>query len=406
MMPVAAAPGEGTTSPRQNFWPREVILWLLPVILVVQIAIWSVFLPKGGLRGVADFRPFYTGGYMIRTGHAKELCNYDAQKRFEDALVPVDIDFMLPIIHLPFEELLFVPLSFFSYRIAYLIFLAVNCALVALCIRMLRSRTRLLSQRWKWFPVLLFAAFYPVSRAAVQGQDSIIMLTLLVGALWSLDHDRDLTAGLLIGAGVFKFQIVIPMMLLFLLWRRWRVVTGFALSGTTAALISLWLVGWHGAREYARTLLAMTVSLNSKSAILHYGAIPTSMFNLRGLATALLSGSLSRVGLLVVIVASSMTILAVAARQHPSLQVAIMASSLVSYHFLSHDATILMIPLVAALCSRSVWRGAAAVLLVVVSFVAVIPQAGFLGAIPLLALFVLTLASAPEDTNACPIVAS
>jgi hypothetical protein len=405
MTPAAAVPREPTMLPDQKFWPHELILWLLPLLLVIQIAILSVFLPKGGLRGVADFRPFYTGGYMIRSGHSKELCNYDAQKRFEDELVPVNIDFMLPIIHLPFEELLFVPLSLFPYRTAYLIFLALNCALVAVCIRILRSKTKELSQRWKWFPALLFAAFYPISRAAVQGQDSIIVLALLAGALWSLDHDRDFTAGLLIGIGVFKFQIVIPLVLLFLLWRRWRLVAGFALSATTAAIISLWLVGWQGAREYADTLLAMTVRLNSRADMLHYGAIPTSMFNLRGLATALLGGSLSRISLLIVIIASSLTVLVVAARQRPSLQVAIMASSLVSYHFLSHDATILIIPLVAALSSRSVWRGAAAVLLVVVSFVAVIPQAGFLGAIPLLALFVLSLGSAPEDTNACPILA-
>ena len=118
MMPTAPVTGESSTLQPKKFWPYDLILWLLPVILVLQIAIWSVFLPNGGLKGIADFRPFYTGGYMIRTGHRKELCNYDAQKRFEDALVPVDITFMLPIIHLPFEELLFLPLSLFSYRTA------------------------------------------------------------------------------------------------------------------------------------------------------------------------------------------------------------------------------------------------------------------------------------------------
>jgi Glycosyltransferase family 87 len=405
MIPSAAVPLEDTTLPAHTFWPREVVLWLLPLILVVQIAIWSVFLPRGGLRGIADFRQLYTGGYMLRTGHAKELCNYDAQKRFEDALVPVDIDFMLPINHLPFEELLFVPLSRFSYQTAYWLFLTFNCALLAVCIRLLKSNTRILSKRWRWYPALLFAAFYPISRAAVQGQDSIILLTLLAGALWSLDHDRDLTAGLLIGMGIFKFQIVIPIALLFLIWRRWRVCAGFAVSGATGALISLWLVGLHGAREYADTLLGMSVRLSSRSDMLHYGTIPMSMLNLRGLATALLSGTLSRAGLLLVIIASSVAVLVAAARQRPSLQLAIMASSLVSFHFLSHDASILIIPLAAALCSWSVWRGTAAVLLLVVSFAAVMPQYGYLGAIPLLALFIFYVTS-PEESMACPRPAS
>lgn len=389
----------------RKFWPHDLILWLLPLILVVQVTIWSVFLPKGGLRGIADFRPFYTGGYMLRTGHRKELCNYDAQKRFEDALVPVDIDFMMPIIHLPFEELIFVPLSLFSYRTAYWLFLALNGTLVAVCIRLLKPNMKALSNRWRWFPALLFAAFYPISRAAVQGQDSIILLTLLAGALWSLDHDRDLTAGLLIGMGVFKFQTVIPIALLFLMWRRWRVCAGFAVSGATAGLISLWLVGLHGAREYATTLLGMSLHLSSRADMLHYGAVPTSMFNLRGLAAALLGGTLSRFSILFVIFACSVAVMAVAARQRPSLQLAIMAGSLVSYHFLCHDASILMIPLAAALCSQSLWRGAVAALLLVVSLAAVIPQYGYLGAIPLLALFVLFVGSTHEEPKVCQIPA-
>ncbi len=399
MMPASTLAPESRSLQPRKFWPHDLILWLLPLILVVQITIWSVFLPKGGLRGIADFRPFYTGGYMVRTGHRKELCNYDAQKRFEDALVPVDIDFMMPIIHLPFEELIFVPLSLFSYRTAYWMFLAFNGTLLAACIRLLKPRMKVLSNRWRWFPALLFAAFYPISRAAVQGQDSIILLTLLAGALWSLDHDRDLTAGFLIGLGVFKFQIVIPIALLFLIWRRWRFCAGFAVSGATAALISLWLVGFPGAREYADTLLGMSLHLNSRADMLHYGAVPTSMFNLRGLATALLGGTLSRYSILFVIFASSVAVMMVAARQRPSLSLAIIASSLVSYHFLCHDASILIIPLAAALCSRSVWSGAVAALLLVVSLAAVIPQYGYLGALPLLALFVLSVGSAHEEKS-------
>lgn len=405
-MPATPVTGESKTLQPKKFWPYDLILWLLPVILVLQIAIWSVFLPNGGLRGIADFRPFYTGGYMIRTGHRKELCNYDAQKRFEDALVPVDIAFMLPIIHLPFEELLFLPLSFFSYRTAYWMFLVLNGALLTICIRLLRSHMSVLSTRWKWFPVFLFAGFYPVSRAAVQGQDSIIMLTLLAGALWSLDHGSEMAAGLLVGLGVFKFQIVIPIALLFMMWRRWRFCAGFAVSGATAALVSLWLVGFDGAREYAGTLLGMSLHLNSRADILHYGAIPTSMFNLRGLITAVLGGTLPQSGILLVIITSSVAVLAVAARQRPSLPLAILASSLVSYHFQSHDASILIIPLAAALSSRSVWSGAVAALLLVVSFAAVIPQDGYLGAIPLLALFVLSVASADEGTKACQLLAN
>lgn len=397
---------EGAALQLRRLWPRELLLWLFPLILVMQITIWSVFLPKGGLRGIADFRPFYTGGYMIRTGHRKELCNYDAQKRFEDALVPVDIDFMLPMIHLPFEELLFVPLSVFSYRTAYWIFLACNSALVVVCFWILKPKMQVLADRWQLFPILLFAGFYPISRALVQGQDSIILLALLAGAFWYIDRDRDLIAGLLIGIGVFKFQIVIPLVFLLLVWRRWRVAAGFAVSAAAATMISFWLVGVHGMREYAETLAAMTAHLNSRADILHYGAVPSSMVNIRGLITALLGGTLSHFGSLFVIFALSVAVLLIAAWQRLSFQLAIMASSLVSYHFLCHDASILVIPLVSALCSTSVWLGAVAVLFYLISFAAVIPQGGFFGAIPVLALFFLSIASTHEEAKACPKLAN
>jgi glycosyl transferase family 87 len=345
---------------RTGFWPHDLILWLLPIMLVAQVIVWSTLLPAWGLRGIADFRQLYTGGYMLRTGHAKELSNWDAQKRYEDMLVPLGSDYMLPINHLPYEELLFVPLSFLGYRSAYLVFLLFNGFLLGVSIWLLHPNMKKLSDRWKWFPFLLFAAFYPISRAMIQGQDSIILLTLLAGALWALDRNLDLMAGLLIGASVFKFQIAIPIALLFLIWRRWRLFIGFTITGTIAGLISLWLIGFHGLRAYADTLLGMSVHLNSTADMHRYGTIPTAMTNLRGLETAVLHNLVPPFLIQIMIVASSIVILWIAARRPPSLPLAITAAALVSYHFLSHDASILIVPIATVLCCGSVLGAAVA----------------------------------------------
>jgi hypothetical protein len=348
------------------------------------------------LRGIADFRQLYTGGYMIRTGHAKQLYNYDAQEQFEEALVPVGVHFTLPVNHLAFEELLFVPLSGFSYRTAYWIFLAFNGALLIVCHRLLRVRLRILSDRWQWFPGCLLAAFFPISRALTHGQDSIIMLTLLAGALWALGRESELTAGLLVGMGVFKFQIAIPIALLFLAWRRWRFSAGFAFSSVAAGLLSLWLVGLDGAREYAHTMVAMSVHLSSKADMVHYGTIPSAMLNLRGLASATLNRFLPQGGVQMIVLLCSAAVLWLAARRRASLELAIAAAALASYHFLPHDASVLIIVIAAALCSGSVWNGVVAVLLLLTPLCAVIPEYGYLAAIPLLGLFLLMLRRVPE----------
>jgi Glycosyltransferase family 87 len=392
---ATAAVGEGKTLSARKFWPHDLILGLLPLILSAQALIWAAYLPEG-LRGVADFRQLYSGGYMIRTGHAKQLYNYAAQEQFEEALVPVGVHFTLPVNHLAFEELLFVPLSWFSYRTAYWIFLAFNGTLLVVCFRLLKARLRILSDRWQWLPACLFAAFFPISRALTHGQDSIILLTLLAGALLALDHESELAAGLLVGMGLFKFQIAIPIALLFVAWRRWRFSAGFAISSVAAGLLSLWLVGLDGAREYAHTMVAMSVHLSSKADMVRYGTYPTAMLNLRGLASATLNRFLPQVGVQAIVFLCSAAVLWLAARRRASLELAIAAAALTSYHFLSHDASILIIVIAAALCSGSVWNGAVAFLLLLAPMCAVIPEYGYLAAIPLLGLFLLMLRRVPE----------
>ena len=398
MTPAAAVVGESKTSRAQKFWPRDLVLGLLPLLVGFEVLLWTVYLPLG-TRGIADFRQFYTGGYMLRTGQARQLYEGDKAVRLEEALVPVGAHFMLSVTHPAFEELLFVPLSLFTYRVAYWVFMIFNVALLALCVELLRPRVNALSDRWKWFPPLLFAAFYPISRTLTQGQDSIIMLAILVSALVALDRGKDLTAGLLLGIGVFKFQIAIPIALLFVLWRRWRFSLGFGISSSIAAAVSLWIVGLHGAREYVGILFSMSARLSSRADIFRDPMTPNEMLNLRGLISAIFAGNLSPLWLQCVIFATSVVILLLAARQRPSLPLAITASSLVSYHFIAHDATVLILPVAIALCARTVWVAAAAVPVLIAPISAIVPAYGYLAAIPFLVFFLATLGQMPEASE-------
>ncbi len=389
MMPATTVAGEGKTLPTKKFWPHELVLGLLPLLIGFEVLLWTVYLPLG-TRGIADFRQLYTGGYMLRTGHAAELYDYDTQRRFEETVVPAE-PFVLPINHPAFEELLFVPLSLLTYRGAYWVFMAFNGALLILCAGLLRHRFKVLCDRWKWFSALLIPAFFPISRALQKGQDSIIMLTLLAAALWALDHEKEFLAGLLIGIGILKFQVAIPIALLFLIWRRWRFSAGFAVSSVTAGLVSLWLVGIGGAREYAHMLVSMSLRLSSPADMRRYATDPREMINLRGLVSGIFDGKLTHGYVQLLVAVCSVVVLLMAARQRPSLPLAIAAGSLVSYHFIVHDASVLIIVIAAALCSGSAWVGTAAVLLLIGPLCAIVPFYGYLAAIPLLGLFLLML---------------
>jgi glycosyl transferase family 87 len=391
MTPASAFAGDGGPLPARKLWLHDLVLGLLPLLIGLELLLATYYVPLA-LQGLDDFRQLYVGGYMIRTGHAGELYDYDTQQRFQDTLVPIENHDPLIISHLAFEELLFVPLSLLPYKAAYWMFMAFNGALLVLCVGLLRHRLTVLPD---WLPFLLIPAFFPISRTLEKGQDSIIVLTLLAGALWALDHQKEFVAGLLVGIGIFKFQIVIPIALLFLVWRRWSFSVGLAVSSVAAGLVSLWLVGLGGAREYAHMLLSMSLRLTSEEDMRRYTTNPRMMINLRGLFSALFDGKLPHSYIQFLVAACSVVVLLVAARRRPSLPLAIAAASLVSYHFIVHDASILIIAIAVALCSPSIWEGAAAGLLLVTSLVAIIPIYDYLIAIPLLGLFVLMLVRMP-----------
>jgi hypothetical protein len=391
MTPASAVAAEGGPLPPRKSWLHDLVLGLLPLLIGLELLLATYYVPRA-LQGLDDFRQLYVGGYMIRTGHAGELYDYDTQQRFQDTLVPIENHEPLVISHLAFEELLFVPLSLLPYKVAYWMFMAFNGALLVLCVGLLRHRLTVLPD---WLPFLLIPAFFPISRTLEKGQDSIIILTLLAGALWALDHQREFVAGLLVGIGILKFQIVLPIALLFLIWRRWSFSVGFAVSSVAAGLVSLWLVGLGGAREYARMLLSMSIRLTSEEDMRRYTTNPRMMMNLRGLFSAIFDNKLPHGYVQLLVAACSVIVLLAAARQRPSLPLAIAAASLVSYHFIVHDASILIIVIAVALCSQSIWEGAAAVLLLVTALCAVIPIYDYLVAIPLLGLFVLMLGQMP-----------
>src|SRR6185437_4434334 len=251
------------------------------------------------------------------------------------------------------QALLFVPFSLLPYRSAYLAFLAVNLVLLALAFRALRSHMSHLIRVWRFLPVFLFLVFYPISLAIMQGQDSILLLVLLTGALAALEDGQDLRAGMLVGLGLFKMQIVIPIALLFLLWRRWRFFAGFALSACLLSLISLWVVGFAPTVAYARSLLSVGTNM---AAALQFPLRVSIMANLRGLFVGLLGSRLPAFWIQALVLVASVSVLLWVAfavrgnqRRADAFVLAITASLIVSYYLFVHDLSVLLIPIVVTL---------------------------------------------------------
>ena len=164
-----------------------------------------------------------------------------------------------------------------------------NLLLLALAFWLIRPCMKNLARIWQSLPVFVFLVFYPIALALMQGQDSILLLVLLAAALVALGRGREMTAGMLVALGLFKMQIVIPIALLFLLWRRWRFCGGFALAAGLVSLVSLWVVGFAQTAAYGRSLLS--VGTNAAAAD-QFPLRVSIMANLRGLFFGLMTARL------------------------------------------------------------------------------------------------------------------
>jgi hypothetical protein len=258
----------------------------------------------------------------------------------------------LPFIHPPYEAILFAPFSYLKFRGAYVAYLLFNVGMLAIAARLTRSWTPNLNQIYPWLSSAMMFLFLPTVVAFMQGQDSIILLLCLIASFAALERNRQGLAGVLLSLGLFKFQIVLPIALLFLGWRRWRFALGFALSGLALGVGSLAMVGIEGAKSYVQLLLSISARLSSQSEQASFGIPPLMMPNLRGLMFGLFGWAMSPAGIQTAVLALSAVCLLVtlvgspkSSRRENGFLIAIIASAIVSYHSLIHDMSILLLPI-------------------------------------------------------------
>lgn len=342
---------------------RSLSLTIPAIFLGLQISGW-IFAMFALAQGRVDFRAMYTGGYMVRTGNGSQLYDYNAQLLLQNRLVTAR-NVTMPFDHLPYEALLFVPFSYLPFKSAYFAMLAVNFAALVLSIILLRRWTTHLDAIYFWLRPVLIAVFLPTAVALMQGQDSILLLLCLTATFLMLESGREFSAGIVLSLGLFKFQIIVPIAILFLLWKRWRFFFGFLATSIALLGISFTLIGKTAAITYIRLLLSMSTGLTSAAEAARLAIPPSGMANLRGLIFCPLNGHIPSRWIQILIFVLSAICLIVSwiggrkSRNGRSLLIAIAASALVSYHFNLHDLTILLLPTLIALdqCIHAVPNG-------------------------------------------------
>lgn len=322
---------------------QDLVVGMLPLLVGAQIVFWFVFLPIG-FRGDADFSIFYTAGRMVRTGYRQQLYNYDQQLQVEREFVSKT---PAPYNHLPYEALVFAPLSYFPYRTAYIIFLFCNLGLAAIGFLLIRERIGS-----RWLAAAIFAAYFPVAATIADGQDSIMLLVVAGFAWWFYSRNQEWLSGVVLALGLFRFTIVLPIVGLIFLWRRWRFAAGFAITSTVLLICSTWMVGIGQMRLYVAHLLSLSGMAQQEAGYYSLSYALPRMMNLRGFFVNVLGSERIGGGVAILAAIALLLWMAIKARHvqpHHQFALAVAFSVLVSYHLFIYDLTILLIPMMAAL---------------------------------------------------------
>ena len=352
---------------------RLIVILLGGLVLIHALLFWN--LREQIRNGYPDFTIFYSAGKIVARGMAHRLYDKDLQFQVQREFTK-DVKIRqaaLPYNHPPFEALIFAPLSYLTYVNAYLLWDAMNLCMLLATVLILRPHISVLQSAPVGFWFLSILAFFPIFVALLQGQDSIVLLLLLSLVFVTLKRRHDFCAGICLGAGLFRFHLVIPVFLLLLVRKNWKAAMGFASVGIGLTLLSFAMMGWDGLLQYPAFVLEVERSLSQGTRIV------TDMPNLRGLADLFSSGRGPYAFLTVAATAFVMFGLA-ASRWHPALDdlgfdagfaLTVVVTLLIAYHALVHDLSLLLIPVYLTLDfvqHRQMQRNLQALLLVPVIF--------------------------------------
>jgi len=227
------------------------------------------------VQGYGDFTALYTAGKLLQRGEGHHL--YDAKHQWE-----VQLEFAstvairrgpLPYIRPPFQAILFFPMAWLDYPHAFFVWMALKMSMLFLIPFLLRSHLVSVPLRFYWVISLLSLSVTWVTMDLLQGQDAILFLLICVLAFTAVSRGSDFLAGVWLGLGLFKFHIILTIILVLAIRRRWRILLGFQLVALCLLLISMALVGRETLLDYPQYL--WSVSQNPGLGVIPANSMPT-----------------------------------------------------------------------------------------------------------------------------------
>jgi hypothetical protein len=243
-----------------GFVGRGLLRWGVPIVAATLIAFGvgkALVQSFAGEPIEREFTEFYVVGQTLNTHAAERIYDLDFQNRLASRVLPRATEPLnLPYGHAPFEAVLYRPLAWLSHEAAYRVWLLASlvmfCAGFAL---VWRSLPGLRAHGWLT-PLLLLLSFYPVLGGTLfPGQVAAIPFFAVAVAICLDRRGAAVTAGAALAVCLAKPTLLVLLVPMMVVARRWRMLVGFVAGAVALAGISLASVGWGGCLAYVRMLL-------------------------------------------------------------------------------------------------------------------------------------------------------
>jgi len=348
-MTQSTTPNQLTTvrEKREKFIRAFAVLAVLGVVAGMAI----VHFPrnKTDVASAIDFSEFYCAAQIVRQGLGHDLYNVVTQAAFEYKVAALHVFFNHP----PFEAVVYMPFTYFSYRTAYILWVIVSLGLLATTARLICKHTAVLHAVSQYIRMpadfglvlVLFATFSPVTTCLLLGQNSVLTFLIYTLVFVFLRRGSQFAAGCTLACGLYKFQLVLPFLLILLLRRKWPAIKGFALIASFLLLASVAISGVHVLVAYPHFLFFDPVFRKFA------GFAPQFMPNLNGLIYLGVHTLNSRFMFAGTLAVCTVTTLVLTAKHwsdqylNLSFAVSLLATMLCSYHLYNYDLTLLLLPI-------------------------------------------------------------
>lgn len=185
-----------------------------------------------------NFAGFYSLGRILNEHPASELYDFDLQRRICSEVEPRSLPYG-PLPYPPFVGLFFRPFALLPYWFAYLLWSLISLGLYAGGITITLGRFFPQERLRRSLLLCLGFAYCPfIVDTASNGQLAAVGFFALSLALREDDLDHPLRSGVMLSICAYKPTLLLLLLPMLLVTRRWKALLGFAAGATALAVVT------------------------------------------------------------------------------------------------------------------------------------------------------------------------